>query len=177
MDYGGGKEGRSPSVINNFKASSRNLVNRFVNRSHGMYESVQQLIAGRRNGHIVGEEEDVEISTFTPGTGRKMSVTSVRSILNNKRQESVETPTKEDEGDNREYSEYQSTRNCIVSPSTLFRKGPIPIESLPHHEQVRLSRKAMLKEWDDQDLKSMPRAAEEFLDDPTSKSLLTYFAR
>ena len=63
----------------------------------------------------------------------------------------------------------------VLNSYFFLPQGPIPIEDLPHTEQLRLSRKACLKEWDDQDAAMVP--PEELNDDPTSKSLLTYFTR
>lgn len=80
-----------------------------------------------------------------------------------------------DEEDN--FDGIENCRNLIVSPSMLFRKGPIPIESLSQLEQKRLSKLACLKEWDDSDIATSDNNQEDIQENPVSKSLLTYFAR
>ncbi|XP_066934970.1 uncharacterized protein [Clytia hemisphaerica] len=74
-----------------------------------------------------------------------------------------------------QYAEYDCSRNLVVSSTTLFRKGPIPIEHLSHQEQNRLSKRGCLLEWND----AQRQTSDNHLPyiDPSSKSLLTYFAR
>ena len=74
-----------------------------------------------------------------------------------------------------EYEGIDCSRNLVVTSTTLFRKGPIPIEHLSHREQNRLSERGCLQEWDD----SRQATSDNHLAfiDPSSKSLLTYFAR
>ena len=76
---------------------------------------------------------------------------------------------------NEEYGEYDCSRNLVVSSTTLFRKGPIPIEHLSHQEQNRLSKRGCILEWNDAQRSTSDNHLPYI--DPSSKSLLTYFAR
>ncbi|XP_065648825.1 transient receptor potential cation channel subfamily A member 1 isoform X2 [Hydra vulgaris] len=104
-----------------------------------------------------------------------MSLKSFRSKSILKSSVKVNTPNIiEDFEKTNEKTPIDCSRNLIVDPDNLFRKGPIPIEKLSFKDQTHLSLKACLKEMNDNDknLSSVREAS-----DPASEMLLHYFAR
>ena len=68
--------------------------------------------------------------------------TSTRAPIANN---SIVVYKEEEKSDYDEYSGFDASRNLSVTSENLYRKGPIPIESLSRTERVRLSRLGCLK--------------------------------
>ncbi|XP_057306043.1 uncharacterized protein LOC130644445 [Hydractinia symbiolongicarpus] len=115
---------------------------------------------------------------FGVNVGDEVELQSVRSFKSTRSPGSIRKVVIPEQFENTQYSEYEgidTSRNLVVSSSTLFRKGPVPIEFLSNKEQNRLSRRGCLKEWDD--LHQSTSDNQLGFEDPSSKSLLSYFAR
>ena len=141
------------------KLNSKDIFNRAVHNSTEAYEHVHNFLFGVNLG------EELELASVR---SRSSSTIKKKSI--------VQLPIGVDSGTDEYYDEIENCRNLIVCASTLFRKGPIPIESLSHQDQIRLSRLGCLKEWDDSDIATSDNEVD-FQENPVSKSLLSYFSR
>lgn len=154
--------------LSQLKNSSKNAFNRVISGSQVAYENVQNFLFGVNVGDAVELES---VRSFDRSSINK------RIPSDKKKRHSVATiGADETAGQEESYDNIENCRNLVVSASTLFRKGPIPIESLSHQEQIRLSRLGCLKEWDDSDIATSDNAVD-FQENPVSKSLLSYFSR
>lgn len=124
-------------------------------------------------------EDPTELASLrSTGSGsRKSSFINSKSSRHNSMDPSRKTLIPDDlQSENlEEYGEYDCSRNLVVSSTTLFRKGPVPIEHLSHQEQNRLSKRGCILEWNDAQRSTSDNHLAYI--DPSSKSLLTYFAR
>lgn len=147
-------------MFSRLQDSSRNLFDKLKDRAL----DVRDAVLG--NGDI-NDTDSITLNSFSKPILKKTITEAIRF------EKLAEFEENENNYINR--GDIDCSRNLVITSSTLFRKGPVPIEFLSHQEQNRLSRRGCLKEWDD----SNQATSDNHLsyENPSSKSLLSYFAR
>ena len=142
----------------------------------------REKIFGRQKGDK-DEEEEYILSTKFPTDHQRSTIPanypspSISPRFLGHRTSMYSLDSDLETSDTDEYTGMDTSRNIFVTSANLFRKGPMPIESLKHCEQTRLSTLGCLKEWTDIERKA-PGVYDGFEEEKiASKSFLSYFAR
>jgi len=147
-------------MLDTFKEASRDFFTRARTTTGDTYDRVYDFIFGVNVG------DEVELHSL------RSSKSKFQSLKFGKEYHLAPSNYYDDEDS---HDHIDCSRNLVITSSTLFRKGPIPIEFLSHQEQNRLSRRGCLKEWDDSNQATSDNHLS--FESPSSKSLLSYFAR
>ena len=144
------------------KDGSKSLFNRITSAGANTYDTFQEFVFGVNiDNELISD--NVELS----------SVKSFKSNRSSKKKSDFVYPENIDT--DATYDGIDCSRHVVVTSSTIFRKGPLPIEFLSQSEQNHLSKRACLFEWNDRAKDTSDNDVT--FEDPSSKSLLTYFSR